>query len=265
MFSGYFGAIDAATSTAFAVEKIFRANASLPTPTMSLFNFLKGWAGEVMGAFAHWAFLDKSIYFSLNNLTMPTKNGTTQIDHVVVSKYGIFVIEAKNIDGWIFGDERAPQWSIVKPGRKFRMQNPLHQNYRHVKAIAEFLDLGEERLHSLVMFWGECQFKTEMPRNVMLKGYATYIKSFDQVLFTDEQVGAIVEALKTGALPKTWATRTLHLQSLQARHTSISVCPKCNSPLTLRAAKTGVNAGSKFYGCSAFPKCRHTATYLDNI
>jgi hypothetical protein len=201
---------------------------------MSLLNFLKGWAGEAMGAMAHWAFLDKSIYVPLNNLTMPTTSGTTQIDHVIVSKYGIFVIETKNIDGWIFGDERSPQWSIVKPGRKYRIQNPLHQNYRHVKAIAEFLDLEEDRLHSLVMFWGECEFKTEMPRNVMLTGYATYIKSFEKILFTDVEVISIAEALKNGALPKTWATRRLHLDSLQQRHASTTTCPKCLSQLTLR-------------------------------
>ena len=228
---------------------------------MSLLNFLKGWAGEAMGAMAHWAFLDKSIYVPLNNLTMPTTSGTTQIDHVIVSKYGIFVIETKNIDGWIFGDERSPQWSIVKPGRKYRIQNPLHQNYRHVKAIAEFLDLEEDRLHSLVMFWGECEFKTEMPRNVMLTGYATYIKSFEKILFTDVEVISIAEALKNGALPKTWATRRLHLDSLQQRHASTTTCPKCLSQLTLRTAKVGPNAGSKFYGCSAYPKCRHTAPY----
>ena len=29
--------------------------------------------------------------------------GTTQIDHILVSKYGIFVIETKNRKGWIFG------------------------------------------------------------------------------------------------------------------------------------------------------------------
>jgi len=228
---------------------------------MSLSNFLKGWAGEAMGAVAHWAFLDKSTYLSLNNLTLPTSNGTTQIDHVIVSRYGIFVVEAKNIDGWIFGDERARQWSIVKPGRKFKMQNPLHQNYRHVKAIAEFLSLEESRLHSLVMFWGDCEFKTEMPPNVMLKGYATYIKSFTKVLFSDEEVASIADALRSGALPKTWATRRTHLESLRTRHASTTVCPKCSSQLVLRTAMSGAAIGTKFYGCSAYPKCRHTAPY----
>ncbi len=93
---------------------------------MSLLSLLKGWIGESMGVAAHWAFLDKAIYKALNNVTLKMPNGTTQIDHVVVSRFGVFVVEAKNMDGWIFGDAKAAQWSVVKPGRKYRIQNPLH-------------------------------------------------------------------------------------------------------------------------------------------
>ena len=39
------------------------------------------------------------------------------------------------------------------------------------------------------------------------------------------------------------------------------VCPRCGSPLVLRTAKKGDNAGNQFYGCSAFPKCR----YIQNL
>jgi len=35
-------------------------------------------------------------------------------------------------------------------------------------------------------------------------------------------------------------------------------CPRCGSHLVLREAKKGKNAGKKFYGCSTYPKCRHT-------
>ncbi len=228
---------------------------------MSLSNIIKGWAGELLGTAAHKVFLDGSIYFSLHNLTLPTDNGTTQVDHVIVSRFGVFVIEAKNIDGWIFGDERSPQWSVVKPGRKFRMQNPLYQNYRHVKAISSFLGIDEDKLHSVVMFWGECEFKTPMPRNVLMTGYASYIKSFDRVFFSDDEVASMCEALRSGALPKTWATRKAHVESLRVRHASTTVCPKCSSPLVLRTARSGAKAGSKFYGCSTYPKCRHTAPW----
>ena len=228
---------------------------------MSIFNAIKGWVGEAFGAAANWAYLDNEIYLPLNNLTLQTKNGTTQIDHVIVSKYGIFVVESKNIDGWIFGDQESAQWSVVRPGRKFRMQNPLRQNYRHTKALSEFLQVEEDKLHSLVMFWGECEFKTAMPRNVMNSGYATYIKSFTRILFSDAEVATISQALRHGALPKTWATRNAHLDSLRTRHASTTVCPRCSSALVLRTAKAGANAGSKFYGCSAYPKCRHTAPF----
>lgn len=228
---------------------------------MSLRSFLKGWAGEAMGVAAQWAFLDGAVYTSLNNVTLQTANGTTQIDHVVISRYGIFVIEAKNVEGWIFGDAKSPQWTIVKPGRKFRMQNPLHQNYRHTKAIQEFLGVDESKIHSMVMFWGECELKTDMPPNVMAKGYATYIKGFSKPLFTDDEVVEVVEALRSGALPKTWATRKTHLASLEARHTSTTTCARCGSPLVLRTVRGGAKAGSQFYGCSGYPKCRHTVPY----
>lgn len=39
--------------------------------------------------------------------------------------------------------------------------------------------------------------------------------------------------------------------------TKEKLCPKCGSKLVLRTAKKGENAGKQFYGCSAFPKCRH--------
>jgi restriction system protein len=228
---------------------------------MSIRSFLKGWVGEAMVAAAHRIFLDTESYFSINNVTLQTRGGTTQIDHVVVSIFGIFVIEAKNIDGWIFGDEKSAKWTVVKPGRKHQIQNPLRQNFRHTKAITEFLNVEDAKIHSLVMFWGECEFKTPMPSNVLCEGYSSYIKSFGAVVFTDSEVHDIVAALKAGVLPKTWATRRAHLASLEARYSSKSICPKCTEPLVLRTAKSGARAGSRFYGCSAYPRCKFTAAY----
>ena len=96
---------------------------------MSLRSFLKGALGELMGSAAGSPLLNKQVYRALKNVTIATSNGTTQIDHVIVSKYGVFVIETKNFQGWIFGAENQAQWTQSLPGgRKFRFQNPLHQN-----------------------------------------------------------------------------------------------------------------------------------------
>ena len=217
-----------------------------------------------MGAVAHWASLDKAIYTPLNNLTLQTRNGTTQIDHVILSRFGVFVVEAKNIEGWIFGDAKSPQWSVVRFGHRYRIQNPLHQNYRHVRAVVEHLSIDQSKVHSLVMFWGDCEFKTLMPPNVLRGGYSAYIKSFTQAVFTEREVAGLIEALMSRALPKSWSTRREHLASLKDRHASTTTCPKCGGNLLLRTAKAGVNAGRRFYGCSGYPKCRYTKPYASD-
>ncbi len=77
----------------------------------------KGQIGELLvRLFAHWQ-LDKQIYRRLHNVTLNTPDGTTQIDHVFLSPYGIFVLETKNMTGWIFGSEKQAQWTpkLYKP------------------------------------------------------------------------------------------------------------------------------------------------------
>jgi len=224
---------------------------------MSLKSAIKGWFGEVQGTLAKKLFLDADTYVDVNNVTIPVVNGTTQIDHIIVSRFGIFVIETKNIDGWIYGDEKSPQWTQNLFGKKVNFQNPLHQNYCHTRALSDFMGIEHEKFFSVVMFWGESKFKTPMPANVMDRGYTGYIKSKSQVLFSEAEVAEIVAAIKTGMLPKRWKTRREHVQKLYQRFSSTTECPKCGSALLLRTARSGKNSGGQFYGCSGFPKCRY--------
>src|SRR5206468_3484784 len=64
---------------------------------------VKGWIGELLLHLRLRIGLDRSRYRLFHNLILPTPDGTTQVDHVVVSTHGIFVIETKNYGGWIFG------------------------------------------------------------------------------------------------------------------------------------------------------------------
>ena len=72
----------------------------------------KGAAGERSVA-RRLATLPKEQYVILNDLLLPTSYGTTQIDHVVVSIYGIFVIETKNYKGIIYGGQDAETWTHI--------------------------------------------------------------------------------------------------------------------------------------------------------
>lgn len=73
---------------------------------MSLRSIFKGWVGEVQTSLGQHFFLDPKVYVSINNITLSGSNGTTQIDHVIVSRFGIFVVETKNMEGWIYGSEK---------------------------------------------------------------------------------------------------------------------------------------------------------------
>jgi hypothetical protein len=223
---------------------------------LSLIAHIKGAVGEFQGRLAGRLLLDSTVYKSVHNVTIPASGGTTQIDHVIVSRYGVFVVETKNYRGWIFGGERDASWTQSVFGKKSRFQNPLRQNYRHLRALSEFLQLPEDRFHSVVMFWGDCEIKTPMPANVLTSGYASYIRSKSDVLFTDAAVEDIVDAIQCGRLPPSWKTHRTHVASLRERHES-AACPRCGSALTERVVKQGPNVGKAFLGCSAFPKCRY--------
>lgn len=202
-------------------------------------------------------FLDKRIYRRIHNVVVPSSNGTTQIDHILISPFGIFVIETKNMKGWIFGGKDDAQWTQVLFGKKYRFQNPLRQNYRHTKSLADFLELDHLLFRSVVFFIGECQLKTAMPREVMTSGLSSYIKGFTNRCLDEAQVTQLVlklDALK--ANPN--STRCDHLASLKERHESVTTCPRCGSPLRTRVARKGHLVGQSFLGCSRYPVCKFT-------
>jgi ssDNA-binding Zn-finger/Zn-ribbon topoisomerase 1 len=45
-------------------------------------------------------------------------------------------------------------------------------------------------------------------------------------------------------------------EALKAAEPPPPTCPACGKPMTLRKAKTGPNAGKKFWGCTGYPSCK---------
>lgn len=79
--------------------------------------------------------LDDKVYRLIKNVTLPTDDGSTQIDHILVSVYGVFVIETKNMKGWIFGGEHQRTWTQKLFKESYKFQNPLFQNYKHTQTL----------------------------------------------------------------------------------------------------------------------------------
>lgn len=228
--------------------------------------WFKGVLGEFIVNVSTKLMLDKNEYHLIKNVTLPTEDsGTTQIDHVIVSVYGIFVVETKNMKGWIFGSANQATWTqkIYKHSHKF--QNPLRQNYKHVKTLQSLLRLTDQQVHSVVVFVGDSTFKTDMPANVTYgSGYVRYIKSKTERVLTPIEVEDIVVKIETGRLKPSFQTHrehVNHVKTIAAEKRNKTICPKCGSEMILRQAKKGPNVGKQFWGCSRFPQCRGIISY----
>jgi len=220
-------------------------------------SILRGWFGEKKTTFNMWLSLNKKVYRRFHDVIIPANNGTTQIDHILVSPYGLFIVETKNKKGWIFGSEDQPKWTQSIYGKKYSFQNPLRQTFRQKKVLSEYLGLHESIIHTVIFFVGDCEFKTDLPDNVINSRLGRYIKKFKARILSPEETNGIVGKLERHVSESTLTTRD-HVRSLRERHSSTTVCPRCGSNLVERSARKGPNAGSKFLGCESYPRCRFT-------
>ena len=215
----------------------------------------EGWFGEKKTQVKLWFSLNKELYRRFHDVIIPSSNGTTQVDHILVSPFGLFIVETKNKKGWIYGSESQSKWTQVVYKNKYSFQNPLRQTHRHKKVLSKFLDLNESNIETIVYFNGDSTFKTELPSNVLSSGLGRYIKQFQDIVLSNDEIERICSLLISteGKISK-----REHIQSLHDRHTSDTVCPRCGSALVERTVKQGIRTGTQFIGCSGYPKCRFT-------
>lgn len=91
-------------------------------------------------------------YYIVSNILLKKSNGkTTQIDHVIISNYGIFVIESKSYSGTIIGNQYDAEWKQQINGKTYNIYNPIRQNYGHVKTLQEELSLDIKLFESIIV------------------------------------------------------------------------------------------------------------------
>jgi len=156
-------------------------------------------------------------YHLMNHVTLALEDGTTQVDHILVSRFGVFVIETKDYKGWIFADAKQARWTQVLYKAKFRFQNPVLQNLRHVRAVQHQLDfLPSSAIRSAVVFTGEAEFKTEVPSGVFsLSGFIDYLREQTTGVMSLNRAQFCVGRLETARLAISDETDVEHVQNLE--------------------------------------------------
>ena len=179
----------------------------------------KGWFGEKLVSKRAASNLSANDYHVFDNVTIPDGSGTTQIDHIYVSRFGVFVVETKNLSGWIFGQENQPQWTQTIYKKKSKFQNPIRQNFKHIKMLESMLQLPSSVFHTVIVFTGDSTFKTELPRCICtLSDFTAYIKSFKIPLLSNDQVSEACSKIDGHRLIANRTTHRNHVQYLRDKH-----------------------------------------------
>ncbi len=228
---------------------------------------VKGFFGEKLVQVGAALTLPASEYRRYHNVTLPTAGGTTQIDHVLVSTFGVFVVETKNMSGWIFGREQDPEWTqIFMGGKKYKFLNPLRQNCGHVRALevtVRKIGVPSGVVRSVVVFVGSAELNRDVPENVTVGlGGSRYIRSFKAHVLSEAKVAAICELIETQRLKPTWNTHRQHVRNVNRGNASAArSCPHCGHQLVLRTSQKGKWAGQQFWVCETYPTCRMIERY----
>ena len=215
----------------------------------------KGKRGEAIVS----TYIDETIpdeQYVINNLYLRDQEGKTcQIDHIVINKNGVFVIETKNYSGRIYGQENQQYWTqVLNYGKeKHKLYNPLKQNATHIYMLRKMTGT-KLPIKSIVVF---------------IKGNIKYIDSAN-VYTLGEMKAEINRPQGANVTPEEMKrlynkiigirnteenSEQEHIEKINRQKIAIAnnKCPRCGGELKKRNGKYGT-----FYGCSNYPNCKFT-------
>lgn len=222
-----------------------------------LYPKLRGYMGEF------WVKLElnklpEDEYIVLNDIMVSDENGTHQIDHLIISMYGIFVIEMKNYYGLITGTEYNSSWVQHLGRKKYFFKNPIHQNYGHIKSLEQILQLNEDSFISIVCFSNQAKVKVNSKSEVVQLDYLLKtIKTYNTFRLNTDINFIANKILSLNITEK--SERRKHVLNIKEKikdddyKINNMICPKCGGDLITRNGQYGI-----FLGCSNYPQCRYT-------
>lgn len=198
-------------------------------------------------------------YYIWNDIILQRNGYSVQIDHLVISPYGIFVIETKNMSGWIYGNDDCEKWTKTNWGRKYRFHNPVKQNHAHVMALADLFCMSIDKFIPIVVFLHGVNLCSKTNSIVI---YADQL--LDEIYKFRLPVMSLIDVqhlanILNAATVETKDTRNEHMnkvyQRKQCKNNLISnnICPLCGGRLVERSGSYG-----NFLGCSNYPSCKFT-------
>lgn len=228
--------------------------------TFGLYLFIrfgsKGKVGEFIVKLCYRIVLPRRKFKLYNNIILEHDGRSSQIDHLIISQYGIYVIETKNYSGRIYGNETSEQFTQYIGKNKYSFYSPIKQNQGHIYALKKVIGDFDYTSHVVFLAGSILQVTSNTFVGTPLQSALT-IRKNDVVAMSEIHLEAFIEKLEN-VIQNTTITERQHIANVAIAQVKAEnalrakVCPKCGSKLVLRKGNYG-----EFYGCSAYPKCKY--------
>lgn len=148
--------------------------------------------------------LKKEGYTIFDDVLIKSNGRTSQIDHIAVSKYGIFVVETKNYSGLIKDDCLATKWTYNPSGvmgKNIAFYSPYRQNETHIEFLSRVMETEEEKFRSVVCFSDNAILTDRFAmsgKHILCRHHTMlkFISMYQEVIFTDEEVAKYCNIIK---------------------------------------------------------------------
>lgn len=192
--------------------------------------------------------------YVIDDVIIPGENDkTSQIDHIYLCKYGLYVVETKNYSGRIYGNDKQREWTQVLAygNTKNKLYNPVMQNQTHIYRLLQLLKVRVNAISVIVFVRGNVDY-IESDYVFDLHGLK-HLLDDARPCIDDATVERIFNTIMEYKLNPA-KTNKEHVQEIKQMQKDLkqNICPRCGGELVLRQSRTG----SMFYGCSNYPKCK---------
>jgi len=192
--------------------------------------------------------------YVINDIIINVDGKTAQIDHIVINKNGVYVIETKNYSGRIYGSDDRKYWTQTLAGGRVKnsFYSPVRQNLVHVAKLRELL--GERVFLTPVVVFVQNNTKYIIsscvaPISALKKRLQLPQKKKPYTPDEMSEIYGLITSLKGDV------SKSEHTGQIRERQRLINsnICPVCKRPLVKRSGEYG-----EFYGCRGYPNCTFT-------
>lgn len=157
---------------------------------------------------------------TFKNLILDSYSGNTdhtEIDELIISPRGIFCIEYKAHRGVIFGTARNKIWTQCKYDGKKPVHNPLHQNYKHVRALHDLLGTNiKSEIKSYVIYTNATDVHVDSDRVFMgVEAMEAEISKYHSQIYSMKECRRILKILAIANV-RSRGLRETHVREVRA-------------------------------------------------